>query len=73
MNKQDRSGRSESQTRAGGLPYNWHRPTVARLRSRAWNPDDHRLFTPKVFGWGYGLNFYWLAHPGGYLAARHDA
>ena len=28
-----------------------------------WNPQDRRLLTPKAFGWGYDINFYWLAHP----------
>ena len=45
------------------LPYDWRKPTVARTKSRWWNPDDRRLFTPKAYGWGYDLNFYWLAHP----------
>lgn len=39
-----------------GLPYDWRRPTLARLRSRAWNPDDPRIVVPRSFGWGYGIN-----------------
>jgi hypothetical protein len=39
-----------------GVPYDWRRPTAARLKSRWWNPDEPRLFTPKTFGWGYDLN-----------------
>jgi uncharacterized membrane protein len=35
-----------------------------------WHPLDHRLFTPKAFGWGYTINFYWLAHPMRYFTAR---
>jgi hypothetical protein len=46
-----------------GIPYDWRRPTRARYRSRAWNPDDPRLFTPKAVGWGYGINFHRLLHP----------
>ncbi|WP_019932923.1 DUF5808 domain-containing protein [Nocardia sp. BMG111209] len=46
-----------------GIPYDWRAPTAARLRARWWNPDDTRLFTPKVFGWGYDLNFHRLLHP----------
>ncbi|MFC1435577.1 DUF5808 domain-containing protein [Streptacidiphilus sp. N1-3] len=53
----------EGQGRIAGLPFDWRRPTRARLVSRAWNPNDRRLFTPKSFGWGYGVNFYWVAHP----------
>lgn len=40
-----------------GIPYDWRRPTVARTKQRWWNPDDPRLFTPKVTGWGYDINF----------------
>jgi uncharacterized membrane protein len=39
------------------IPYDWRRPTVARTKSRWWNPDDPRLFTPKAYGWGYDINF----------------
>jgi hypothetical protein len=56
-------------TRAG-MPYDLRRPTGQRLRRRAWNPEEPRLFTPKTFGWGYGLNFYWLCHPSEYLRRR---
>ena len=40
-----------------GIPYDWRRPTLARARSRWWNPRDRRLFTPKTFGWGFDINF----------------
>ncbi|MGY4767695.1 DUF5808 domain-containing protein [Kribbella sp. CWNU-51] len=40
-----------------GLPYDWRRPTVDRTKSRWWNPDDPGLFTPKVLGWGFSINF----------------
>lgn len=43
-----------------GLPYDWRAPTRARARERWWNPADRRLLTPKMFGWGYDLNFYEL-------------
>lgn len=39
-----------------GVPYDWRRPTRARVRSRFWNPKDRRLFTPKSYGWGYDIN-----------------
>jgi hypothetical protein len=45
-----------------GVPYDWHRPTWARYRSRLWNPDEPRLIMPRAFGWGYDLNFYRLFH-----------
>jgi hypothetical protein len=39
-----------------GLPYDWRRPTARRMRAEIWNTDDPRLFVPKSFGWGYGVN-----------------
>ena len=44
-----------------GIPYDWRRPTWARIRNRMWNPNDRRLWTPRAFGWGYDLNVYELA------------
>jgi hypothetical protein len=38
------------------------------VASRWWNPDDHRLLTPKAYGWGYDLNLYWLVHPLRYIS-----
>ena len=46
-----------------GIPYDWRRPTAARVKSRWWNPDEPRLLTPKSFGWGYDLNLYRVLHP----------
>jgi uncharacterized membrane protein len=40
-----------------GIPYDWRRPTVARAKSRLWNPADSRLFVPRVFGMGWDINF----------------
>ena len=39
-----------------GVPYDWRRPTIARAKSRRWNPQDPRLFTPKTYGWGWDVN-----------------
>lgn len=61
---------SNPQGRFMGLPWDWRRPTMERFRSRIWNPNDPRLFTPKTFGWGYALNFYWLVHPIRYARGR---
>ena len=38
------------------VPYDWRKPTAARLTSRWWNRDDPRLFTPRWWGWGYDVN-----------------
>ncbi|HUX05571.1 MAG TPA: DUF5808 domain-containing protein [Acidimicrobiales bacterium] len=58
------------QGRVGGVPYDLRRPTLAKTRSRYWNPDDPRLLTPKVFGVGWTINLYWLAHPGRWRRVR---
>jgi hypothetical protein len=39
-----------------GIPYDWRRPTRARIKERWWNADDRRVLTPKTFGWGFDLN-----------------
>jgi hypothetical protein len=39
-----------------GLPYDWRRPTWDVVRERVWNPDDPRILTPKVLGWGWTIN-----------------
>lgn len=43
-----------------GLPYDWRRPTGQRIKARAWNPDDPRVFVLKAFGWGLSINFHTL-------------
>ena len=63
----------EPQGHYAGVPYDWSRPTVARVRSRWWNRNDPRLFTPKSYGWGYDCNLYWLAHPAQYVRARRGS
>ncbi len=40
-----------------GLPYDWRRPSLERIRGRAWDPANPKLFVPKAYGWGYSLNF----------------
>jgi len=40
-----------------GMPFDWRRPTVARVKSRLWNRRSSKLFVPKAFGWGYDINF----------------
>jgi hypothetical protein len=43
-----------------GIPYDWRWPTRKILKEKFWNKADRRLFTPKVLGWGWGINFYEL-------------
>jgi hypothetical protein len=40
-----------------GMPYDWRRPTKARLRRTMWNRESRRVFVPKAYGWGYDVNF----------------
>lgn len=61
---QSRGPVPEPQGKFAGAPYDWRRPTKARMRARLWNPDDPRVLTPRVWGWGWDVNFYWLVHPG---------
>jgi hypothetical protein len=73
MSKNDQSSAGPPPRKFGGMPFDWRRPTVKRVQSRMWNPKDHRFFTPKAFGWGYDVNFYWLAHPAAYVEAKRGA
>jgi hypothetical protein len=52
------------------FPYDWRRPTWARFKSRAWNPDDDRILTPKSFGWGLTINLHALLRRLGLLRRR---
>jgi hypothetical protein len=51
-----------------GAPYDFRPPTVSRFRERCWNPNDPRLLTPHIFGWGWTLNLYTLARRLGWVA-----
>jgi hypothetical protein len=52
------------QGQIAGIPYDFRRPTLERLRERLWNPDSSSILTPKAFGVGWDINFYALLHPG---------
>lgn len=41
-------------------PYDFRKPTRARLRERLWNPDERRIIVPHAFGWGWTLNLHAL-------------
>lgn len=43
-----------------GIPYDWRWPTWKIIKDKMWNKNDRRIFTPKLFGWGWGINFYEL-------------
>ena len=51
------------QGRIAGVPFDFRRPSLSKLRARWWNPDDPRVFTPKTFGMGWDINLHRLVHP----------
>ena len=42
--------------RVFGIPYDFRRPTLDKLRYTFWDPDNDALFTPHAFGVGYSVN-----------------
>jgi hypothetical protein len=40
----------------GVVPYDFERPSLAKIRDRMWNPASDRIFMPKAFGIGWDLN-----------------
>ena len=40
-----------------GIPYDFRIPTIDRAIDRWWNPDDHHVLVPQVFGVGWTVNF----------------
>ncbi|TMC26739.1 MAG: hypothetical protein E6J32_11410 [Chloroflexi bacterium] len=43
--------------RVAGVPYDFRFPTPKRFRDAYWNPDDQRIFTDRVVGIGWAINF----------------
>jgi hypothetical protein len=46
-----------------GIPYDFRRPTVEKLRNTVWNKDTSKIFVPHAFGIGWSINLYPLVHP----------
>ncbi len=46
-----------------GIPYDFRRPTMERLRQTFWNKDTARVLVPQAFGMGWSINLYPLIHP----------
>ncbi|HID86342.1 MAG TPA: hypothetical protein EYP55_03060 [Anaerolineae bacterium] len=55
---------------AGLVPYDFRVPTLERLRQAYWNPDDPRIFTDRVLGVGWAVNFYSLLRSLGMLPPK---
>ena len=54
------------------VPFDFRFPTVGRIRKRLWNPRDHRIFTPSVFGVGWSVNFHEAGRRLGLIEAPDD-
>jgi Family of unknown function (DUF5808) len=46
-----------------GVPYDFRPPTLERVRSTVWNPENPSLLASTAFGIGWTVNFYRLLHP----------
>lgn len=40
------------------VPYDFRPPTLQRFREAYWNPDSDSLFSDRVFGVGWAVNFH---------------
>ena len=47
-------------TVAGFVPYDFRLPTIEKFKEAYWNPFESRIFSPRVFGIGWAINFYAL-------------
>ena len=54
------------------VPFEFRFPTVSRAKERLWNPNDHRIFTPSVFGVGWAVNFHEAGRRLGLIEATDD-
>lgn len=52
---------AEPRARVLGMPADFRAPTAANLTLRMWNPHDPRIFTPRLIGIGWTINFAALA------------
>ena len=43
--------------RVAGVPYDFRFPSPKRFRDAYWNPNDPRIFTDRVVGIGWAVNF----------------
>ncbi len=41
----------------GFIPYDFRMPTLENVLDAYWNPDEPRVFTDKVLGVGWAINF----------------
>ncbi len=53
---------------AGIIPYDFRMPNIVRIKEAYWNTDDSSIFTPRVCGIGWAVNFYALLEKLGLMA-----
>lgn len=46
--------------KVGFIPYDFRMPTMERFKERYWNPDITQIFTPELWGVGWGINLHAL-------------
>jgi hypothetical protein len=42
---------------AGVVPYDFRKPSIEKIKERAWNPGDPSLLTDRWFGVGWSINW----------------
>ena len=52
----------------GVVPYDFRRPSWARLKQTLWDPQSERIFVPQVFGVGWSINVGGLLRRAGRIA-----
>ena len=52
----------------GVVPYDFRRPSLARLKQTLWDPQSERIFVPQVFGVGWSINVGGLLKRAGLIA-----
>jgi hypothetical protein len=48
--------------RVAGIPYDFRRPTLTRLRDNVWSPRRRQIIVPRTWGVGWELNVGRLWH-----------
>jgi len=54
----------------GVLPYDFRRPTWARVKQTVWNPHDDHILVPQAFGIGWSINVGGLGRRLGLVGSR---
>jgi hypothetical protein len=49
--------------RVAGVPYDFRPPTSQRVVEKVWNPSNPSICAPTLWGVGWSVNVYRLAHP----------